>query len=73
MEDYEWSRHPIVATIYENIELVCTGIMYDRRRSLHDIARQIGISVYLDQYLRDVQGLSWMGPQNIDQKSKEQA
>ena len=56
----------------EIVELVCRLIMCDRR-NLHDIARQIGMfggsSIYIDLYLRNVQGLSWMGPQNVDRRS----
>ena len=39
----EWSGCPKAATTDKNIELVHSQIMCDRRRSLHDIARQIGI------------------------------
>ena len=44
MEDYELPWHPNEATIDENILLVHSLIMCDRRRSLHDIAKQIGVS-----------------------------
>ena len=42
MEDYEQSVHPKEATTDENVELVHSLIMYDRK-SLRDIARQIGM------------------------------
>ena len=61
MEDYERSGHPKEATMDENNDLMHSLIMCDRR-SLHDIAGQTGMfgssSVCLDQYLRNVQGLS---------------
>ena len=44
MEDYEQSGCPKGAITGKNIELVRSLIMYDRRRSLCDIARQIGKS-----------------------------
>ena len=44
MEDYEWSGCSREAITDENVELVCGLIMYDRRISLRDIAKQIGIS-----------------------------
>ena len=60
VEDYEQSWRPKGATSDENIELVHRVIMYDRRRSLRDIARQIGASFGADSILnnRDVQDLS---------------
>ena len=62
MDDYEGCGCPKEATTDKEVELVHSLIMCDRRRSLHDIARQIGMfwrsSTDLDQYLRDVQGLS---------------
>ena len=60
MEDYEQSWCPKGATSDENIELVHRVIVYDRRRSLHDIARQIGLSFGAESILtnRVVQGLS---------------
>ena len=33
-ENYEWSGHPKEATTHENVELVHSLIMWDRRRSL---------------------------------------
>ena len=61
IEDYEWSGHPKEATTDENVELVHSLIMCDKR-SLHDTAGQIGMfcgsTIYLDRYLRNVQGLS---------------
>ena len=60
VEDYKWFGCPIDATTDIHVELVHSLIMCDSRRSLH--AKQIGMfggsSVYLDRYLRDVQGLS---------------
>ena len=44
MEDYEPSGHPKETTTGKNNELVHSLILCDRRRSLCDIARQIGIS-----------------------------
>ena len=44
MEDYERSGRPKEATADENVELMHSLIMCDRRRSLRDTARQIGIS-----------------------------
>ena len=41
VEDYERSGRPQEITTDENIELVHSLIMYDRGRSLRDIARQI--------------------------------
>ena len=63
MGDYEWSVHSNEATTDENVELMHSLIICDRRRSLYDIAKQKrlkfwGSSVCLDRYLRDVQGLS---------------
>ena len=62
LKDYELSECPKKATTDENVELVHSLIICDRRRSLHDIGRQIGMfwgsSVYLEQYLRDFQDLS---------------
>ena len=43
VEVYEWSGHPKESTADENIELVHSLIMCDRRRSLPDIARLIGM------------------------------
>ena len=40
MEDYERSGRPKEATTDENVELVYSLIMCDRRRSLRDIARK---------------------------------
>ena len=57
VEGYEQSGHTKEATTDENVELVHSLIMCDRR-SLRNIARQTGISFGLDQYLRDVKGLS---------------
>ena len=71
---YEWSGCPKEASTDKNIELVHNLTMCNRRRSLHDRARHIGIrfGVVLSilTNIRDVQGLSWMGPQNVDQRSK---
>ena len=76
MEDYERYGRPKEAITDENVELVHSLSMCDRRRSLRDIARQIGMfggsSVCLDRYLRVVQGLSQMGSQNVDQRSEEE-
>ena len=44
MKDNERSGRPNEATKNENVELLHSLIMFDRRRSLRDIARQIGIS-----------------------------
>ena len=44
VEDYKRSRLPKEATTDENVEIVPSLIMCDRRRSLRDIAKQIGIS-----------------------------
>ena len=44
VEDYGQSGHPKKATTDENIELVHSLIMCDKMRSLHDIARQIGVT-----------------------------
>ena len=60
MEDYEQSGGPKEATTDENVELVPSLIKCDRRRSLHDTARQICISSGAVQSIltnRDVQGL----------------
>ena len=55
-----WAPKEVI-TDDENVELVNSLIMCDRRRSLRDIDRRIGMfwgsSVYLDRHLRDVQGL----------------
>ena len=62
MEDDEQSRHPKDTTTDKNIELVQCLIMCDRKRSLHVIARQIGISFGAVQSsltnFRDVSGFS---------------
>ena len=76
VEDYEWSGHPKEATTEENIELVRSLIICDKRRSLHDIARQIGISFRAVQSIfTDILGMSKvsaMGPQNFYQRSEEE-
>ena len=41
MKDYEQSGRPKEAITSKNVELVHSLIMYDRRGSLGDIARQI--------------------------------
>ena len=51
VEGYEWSGRPKEATTDENVELVHSLIMCDRRRSLRDIARQIGIRFGAVQYI----------------------
>ena len=43
MVDYERPCRPKEATTGENVELVRSLIISDRRRSLRDIARQINI------------------------------
>ena len=53
MGDYEWSVHSNEATTDENVELMHSLIICDRRRSLYDIAKQKrlkfwGSSVCLD-------------------------
>ena len=54
MEDYERSGRPKEATTDENVELVHNLIMCDRR-SLRDLARQIGIRLgQFSLYLRNV-------------------
>ena len=59
MEDNELSGHPKAATTDENIKLVHSLIMCDRRRSLHDIARYIQISFGTVQtILTDILGMS---------------
>ena len=57
--------------LHENVERVHSLFICDRRRSLHDIARQTGISFGAVQSIltRDVQGLCKMGPRNIDQRA----
>ena len=44
MEDYEWFAHPEEAAMDKNVQLMCSLIMCGRRKGLHDIGRQIGIS-----------------------------
>ena len=44
VEDYKLPWHPKEATIDENVEHVHSLIMCDRRRSLRDIGKQIGVS-----------------------------
>ena len=75
MEDYEW--HPKEATTDETVELVHSLIMFDRRRSLHDIAGQIGISFGAVQYiLTNILGMSKASARRVprmltkDQKSR---
>ena len=59
MERYERSGCPKEATTDENIELVYSLVMCDRRRSLRDIARQIVISFRAAQsVLTDILGMS---------------
>ena len=59
VEYYEPSRRYKEATTDEKIELVHSLIMCDRRRSLHDIARQIGISFgAVQSILTDILGMS---------------
>ena len=58
VEDYEQSGHPKKATTDENIEPVHSLIMCDKMRSLHDIARQIGISIWaVKPILTDILGM----------------
>ena len=77
MEDYERSRRPKEATTDGNVEFVHSLIMCGRRRSLRDIARQIGISFgevkhILIDILGFVQSLSRVGHQKVDQRSEEE-
>ena len=59
MEDNELSGFPKEDTADEIVELVHRLIMYDRRRSLCDIARQIGISLgAVQSVLTDILGMS---------------
>ena len=75
VEDYEW--HPKEATTDENVELVHRLIMFDRRRSLRDIAGQIGIRFGAVQYiLTNILGMSKASARRVprmltkDQKSR---
>ena len=52
MEDYDQSGNPKEATTNKNVELVHSLILCDRR-SLRDIARQIGISFGTVQVYHD--------------------
>ena len=57
MEDYKRFGHPKEATTDENVELVHSLILCDRR-SLNDIARQIGISFgAVQSILTDILGM----------------
>ena len=57
--DFEQSGCPKKVTTDENIELVHSLIMSDRRRSLHDIARQIGMCFgAVKSILTDILGMS---------------
>ena len=47
VEDYERSGRFKEATRVENIELVYSLIMCNRRRTLRDLARQMGIYMFL--------------------------
>ena len=59
VKDYERSGHPKVATTDENVELIHSLIMCDRRRRLHDITRQISIRFGAVQcILTDILGMS---------------
>ena len=59
MEDYEWSGHSTEATTNENVELVHSLIICDRRRSLRDWARQIAISFgAVQSILTNILGMS---------------
>ena len=76
VEVYERSGRPEDLTSEENVEFLHSLVMCDRRRTLCDIARQIGMFwgslVYLDQYLKDGYGFSQMSPQNVDQTSEQE-
>ena len=76
VEDYERSGRPEEATIDEDVELVHSLIICDRRRSLCDIARQIGITIWAVQsILTDILGMlkvsARLVPKIVDQRSEE--
>ena len=62
LKDDERSGHPKEATTDENIEIVHSLVMCDRRQNLRDIASKVGISFgavqsITNRHLRNVQGL----------------
>ena len=58
MKDNVRSWRPNEATKNENVELLHSLIMFDRRRSLRDIARQIGMFGAVQSVLTDILGMS---------------
>ena len=66
MEDCERSGCPKKATTDENVEIVHSTIMCDRKRSLRDIARQIIISFgAVQSILADILGLSKVSARRV--------
>ena len=76
MENNERSWRPKEASTDENVQLVLSQIMSDRRRSLRDIAKHLSIGIgpvqfILTNILRMSKVSARWGP-NYDQRSQEE-
>ena len=76
VEDNGWSSNPKHATTYENVKVVHTLLMCDRRQDLRRIVREVGIRLgEVQSILTDILGMTkvsarWVPQMLIDDQKR---